>query len=217
MAESHGKIYLYERILYMSFGLLASFIVFAIIISFSIKKQARRKNINEADFWTKESQANSVRRKSLDGLRYIHIPLEAFPTHLLNDDPDVMDCINILENLTAQKIVNLTGWSNTELKLEYGTANITALSEYDQNYTLLVRTLQKWADALLEAGHGAEASVLMQFAVSTQTDVSRTYYKLADYWISRGGAFRLDQLIHTAEALRSSNRDSILRHLRELL
>ena len=128
-----------------------------------------------------------------------------------------MDCINILENLTAQKIVNLTGWSNTELKLEYGTANITALSEYDQNYTLLVRTLQKWADALLEAGHGAEASVLMQFAVSTQTDVSRTYYKLADYWISRGEAFRLDQLIHAAEALRSSNRDSILRHLRELL
>ena len=172
MAESHGKIYLYERILYMSFGLLASFIVFAIIISFSIKKQARRKNINEADFWTKESQANSVRRKSLDGLRYIHIPLEAFPTHLLNDDPDVMDCINILENLTAQKIVNLTGWSNTELKLEYGTANITALSEYDQNYTLLVRTLQKWADALLEAAKFDRKILVEEFIDGREIEVA---------------------------------------------
>lgn len=201
----------------MSFGLLASFIVFAITISYTIKKQARRKNTSEADFWNRESQANSVRRKSLDGLRYVSIPLEKFPTHLLNEDPEVMDCINIIESLTAQKIVNLTGWSNTDLKLEYGTANITALSEYDQNYTLLVRTLQKWADALLEAGYGPQAAVLMEFAVSTRTDVSRTYYQLADYWISKGEAFRLEDLIRAAEDLRSSNRDSILRHLKELL
>ena len=217
MAESHGKIYLYERILYMSFGLLASFIVFAIIISFSIKKQARRKNINEADFWTKESQANSVRRKSLDGLRYIHIPLEAFPTHLLNDDPDVMDCINILENLTAQKIVNLTGWSNTELKLEYGTANITALSEYDQNYTLLARPMQKWADALLEAGHDDEAVILMEFAVSTSTDISRTYCQLADYWAARGRGDKIQEMMRIAEGLRSANKGAILRHLKQSL
>lgn len=217
MAACHGKIYLYERILYMSFGLLASFIVFAITISFAIKKQARRRNSSDADFWARESRANSVRRKSLDGLNYIRIPLESFPTHLLNDDPEVMDCINVLETLTSQKIVNLTGWSNTDLKLEYGTANITALSEYDQNYTLLVRTLQKWADALLEAGCAPEASVLMQFAVSTRTDVSRTYYQLADYWLSRGEAFRVEELIRTAEGLRSSSRESILRHLKGLL
>ena len=201
----------------MNIGFLASFITFSLLVSYNIKKQARRGRRNEKNFWAREAQANSVRRKPLDGLNYVKIPLERFPTHVLNENPEVLECIGIMESLTPLKIVNLTGWTNTELKLEYGAANITALSEYDQNYTLLVRTLQKWADALLEAGHGAEASVLMQFAVSTQTDVSRTYYKLADYWFSRGEAFRLDQLIHTAEALRSSNRDSILRHLRELL
>ena len=40
-----------------------------------------------------------------------------------------------------------------DLKLEYGTANINDLSQYDQNYTLLVRTLQKWAEALAAADH----------------------------------------------------------------
>ncbi len=200
----------------MNFGFIGAFILFTIIISYNIKKQARRGKKEEKDFWARESQANSVRRKSLDGLRYIRIPLEQFPTHLLNDNTDVLECIETLETLTPQKIVNLTGWSNTDLKLEYGTANITVLSEYDQNYTLLVRTLQKWADNLISAGYEKEAAVIMEFAVSTNTDVSNTYYRLADYWISQGESFRVERLIRTAEGLRSSNRNTIVRHLKEI-
>ena len=199
----------------MNFGFIGAFILFTIIISYNLKKQARKKRRDEEDFWARESRANSVRRKSLDGLVYIPVPLEQLPTHLLNDNSTVLECIETLEALSSQKIVNLTGWSNTDLKLEYGTANITALSEYDQNYTLLVRTLQKWADALIAAGHETEASVIMEFAVSTNTDVSSTYYRLADYWISLGESFRVERLIHIAEGLRSSNRDAIIRHLKE--
>lgn len=199
----------------MNWGFIGAFILFTIIISYNIKKQARRETRNEKNFWARESQANSVRRKPLDGLRYIHIPLEQFPTHLLNDNATVLECIETLETLTSQKIVNLTGWSNTDLKLEYGAANITALSEYDQNYTLLVRTLQKWADELIASGYEKEASTIMEFAVSTSTDVSSTYYRLADYWISQGLDFQVERLIHTAEGLRSANRNAILRHLKE--
>ena len=199
----------------MNIGFLASFITFSLLVSYNIKKQARRGRRNEKNFWAREAQANSVRRKPLDGLNYVKIPLERFPTHVLNENPEVLECIGIMESLTPLKIVNLTGWTNTELKLEYGTANITALSEYDQNYTLLVRTLQKWADELIAAGHETEASVIMEFAVSTNTDVSSTYYRLADYWISLGESFRVERLIHIAEGLRSSNRDAIIRHLKE--
>ncbi len=198
----------------MNLGFLASFITFSLLISFTIKRQARKDRNSEKNFWARETQANSVRRKPLDNLNYISIPLETFPTHLRNDNPDVMECIGIMESLTSEKIVNLTGWSNTDLKLEYGTANITVLSEYDQNYTLLVRTLQKWADLLLEENYAKEASVLMAFAVSTNTDISRTYYLLADYWASQGETFRIEQLIRTAEGLRSVNKDAIIRHLK---
>lgn len=199
----------------MSFKFLASFIVFSIFISFTIKRQAKNRKNQDSDFWAMERKSNSVRRKSLDSLNYIHIPLETFPTSVMNENPEVMDCIEIVESLTSQKIVNLTGWSNTELKLEYGTANITALSEYDQSYTLLVCTLQKWADILLDAGYGKEAAVLMEYAVNTRTDVSRTYYQLADYWAFRGEKFRIEELIRIAESLRSSNRNIIIQHLKE--
>ena len=201
----------------MTLYVLASLIGLIAIISICIKRQEKQKKDNENLFWEREHQANFVRRKSLDGLNYISVPTEQFPTHLLSDDSTVKECIDIVNNLATQKILNLTGFTNTDLKLEYGTANITELTEYDQNYIVLVRTLQKWADALLAAGHRSEATVLMEYAVSTNTDVSRTYYCLADYWLSQGETAQVERLIGIAENLKSSNKNIIVRNLKEKL
>lgn len=199
----------------MNLPFLASFIALSIIIAINVKRQAKRSVKTDEDFWNREARANSVRRKSLDGLKYITIPLEAFPTHLLNENPDVLECINVLESLSSRKIVNLTGWSNTDLKLEYGTANINLLTEYDQNYTILVRTLQKWADLLADAGYRKEGLPLLEFAVTTGTDISRTYYLLAEYYASVGQYRDIDRLRQNAKNLRSVNRDIIVKHLQE--
>lgn len=200
----------------MNIVILASLIVFIIFLSVRIKRQTKIQQNSENNFWERERLANSVRKKSLDNLNYILIPLETFPTHIMQEDETVLECIDLMESLTAQKIVNLTGYSNTDLKLEYGTANITVLTEYDQNYTLLVRTLQKWADALIAAGHAKEAAVLMEFAISTQTDISRTYYQLADYYVSQRESDKIQWLKDTADGLRSSNRNSIMNRLQEM-
>lgn len=197
----------------MNIALLASSLIIVILIAYNVKRQNKLKSQAESEFWAREQKANSVRRKSLDGLDYVTIPLESFPTHILQQDNIVAECIETLESLTAQKIVNLTGYTNTDLKLEYGTANITALSEYDQNYTVLVRTLQKWADVLIEAGYLEEACILMEFAVDTGTDISHTYYKLAEYYSSRGEDDNIRRLKGLAGALRCSNRSIILKHL----
>ncbi len=197
----------------MNLFILASSIIVVFLIASSTRRQKKLQAKEEENFWARERRANSTRRKSLDGLPYIAIPLETFPTHILQQDSVVSECIEILENLTSQKIVNLTGYSNTDLKLEYGTANINLLSEYDQNYTLLVRTLQKWADVLLGTGYMEEACVLMEFAVFTGTDISRTYYELAAYYASQNQEDKIRQLKDSVSALRSSNRDLILTHL----
>lgn len=199
----------------MTIFLLASSLLIAFVIFVSVRQQKKRFSRQEESFWLRERQANSVRRKSLDGLPYITIPLERFPTHILTQDSVVAECIDMVQELTGRKIVNLTGFTNTDLKLEYGTANITLLSEYDSNYTILVRTLQKWADVLIEAGYEEEAAVLMEFAVSTGTDVSRTYYALASYRASRGEGEQIRRLKKQAEALRSANGPIIRRNLEQ--
>ena len=199
----------------MNLLILASLIVFSLTLAYMLKRTKRKEEDVEQSFWERERQANSVRRKSLEHLNYIKIPLETLPTHLLTDDQNVAECVELLQNLSAHPIVNLTGYSNTDLKLEYGTANITALSEYDQNYTLLVRTLQKWADILLEKNYPQAAETVMEFAVQTNTDVSRTYYKLAELYAAEGKQDKIQNLITTAQALRSANKKAIVRTLQE--
>jgi len=195
--------------------ILASLIIFCSLLSMQLKRNKKENKETEQSFWNREHKANSVRKKPLDDLDYITIPMDRFPTALLRDDTYINDCIETLETLSGQPIVNFTGYSNTDLKLEYGTANITVLTEYDQNYTTLVRTLQKWADLLLEKGCSAEAEILMEYAVSIRTDISKTYYKLAEIYAVRLENERVQKLIETAEALRSANKNVIVRTLRE--
>ncbi|MBQ7933481.1 MAG: hypothetical protein IJ327_01655 [Lachnospiraceae bacterium] len=199
----------------MKFPIFASFIIFVIVVKHAIKKQQNSKQNIEESFWDRERRSNSVRRKSLEDLDYIKIPLDELPLEVLTENPEVAQCIATIKELADTPIVNLTGYSNTDLKLEYGTANITQLSQYDQSYTLLVSTLQKWAEYLYQAGFMQETLQILEFALSTGTDVSKTYYLLAELYISRGEPDKITHLIEMAQELRSINRSSIVRTLQE--
>ena len=199
----------------MKLYILASVIIFCWVIHHAITRDNRIAHKVEKDFWERERRANETRKKPLDGLAYIQIPFQDLPLDLLPENAEVQDCIATIRGLSDTKIVNLTGYTNTDLKLEYGTANITPLSQYDQSYTLLVSTLQKWADLLWSEGYEAEAASIMEFSLSTHTDTSRTYYLLAQYDIKKGETEPLSRLPETAASLRSSNREQILRHLSE--
>lgn len=123
------------------------------------------------------------------------------------------ECKEILRSLSTQKIVNLTGYTNTDLKLSYGTANITCLTEYDQNYTLLVSTLQKWAEALYRGGAKKECRQVLEYAVSVGTDVSHTYFLLADLYDEEGENDLKCSLIEKASGLSSLSSKVIVRTL----
>ena len=205
----------------MSLKFLASLIIFIVFVYFIIivaqatRRQRTLAEKKEQEFWARERKANSVRKKSLDGLDYVKIPLDRLPLDALPEDEKVREYREILTYLSTQPIVNFTGYTNTDLKLEYGTANITPLSQYDQNYTALVRTLQQWAELLLKAGLTQEAETVLSYAVSIGTDVSHTYYELAKIYADRAEYDKIADLIHQAEGLRSALRGAIVRTLQE--
>ena len=199
----------------MNLVFLASFILFILILSMILSKKSKESKKAEALFWERERMADSVRRKPLDNLDYIKIPLDNLPLNVMEENPAVRECVDTLKTLSTQPIVNLTGYSNTDLKLEYGTANITVLSDYDENYTVLVRTLQKWADLLWDSGFTSQAASIMEFAISTKTDISHTYYRLAKYYSENGQRDKISFLIETAQSLHSANSKAIVRTLQE--
>ena len=205
----------------MSLKFLASLIIFIVfvytilIVARNTQRQKALAEKKEQEFWDREKRANSVRKKSLDGLDYVRIPLDKLPMDALPEDEKAREYKELLTYLSTQPIVNLTGFTNTDLKLEYGTANITPLSQYDQNYTALVRTLQQWAELLLNAALTEEAETVLAYAISIGTDVSHTYYALAKIYAGREEYDKIADLILRAEGLRSALRNSIVRTLQE--
>jgi hypothetical protein len=195
---------------------LASILILAFVIHRAIKKGSQESMSTEKAFWERERKANEVRRKSLDALDYILVPLDELPVNILTDKNEVKECVELLRNLSSQRIINLTGYTNTDLKLKYGAANIQYLTEYDQNYTLLVRTLQKWAEMLLEAGYTQESRQIWEYAVQIGTDVSKTYYALANLYRAAGESSQIDGLIQSAQSLRSQSRTFIIKGLKEI-
>lgn len=199
----------------MKFPFFASFIVFCLWLSHQLKKAKKAQINREKSFWELEALANSTRRKSLEHLDYIQIPLTKFSFDQLTPNHKIKDCKEILQNLATQKIVNLTGFTNTDLKLQYGAANLPLLMEYDQNYTLLVRTLQSLAEEYFKQGFYKETEETLEFALSTGTDVSQSYFLLADLYEKRGENNRVEDLIQKANDVPSILKNSIVRTLQE--
>ena len=166
----------------MKFPFFASFVVVAIFFNISMRRVSRKEEDKEAAFWRKEREANNVRRKSLENLDYISIPVDILPFDTAGDNAVLKEAEKKVSGLKDEKIVNLTGITNTDLKLEYGTANITELSRFDQNYTSLVCALQEWGKELYNLGRYEDSAKVLEFAVKTRSDVTATYKLLVDMY-----------------------------------
>jgi hypothetical protein len=203
----------------MKFPFLASFILLIIFFNLRSRRVTRKVEEQEQDFWARESESNNVRKKSLDTLEYVHIPFDLLPFGTAGDNGILQQAEDDLTALKDEKIVNLTGISNTDLKLEYGTANITPLTQYDQNYTALVCTLQTWGQELYNQGRFEDAAKVLEFSVKTRTDITATYRLLIDMYKTKLGYNeeeinkKLEGLIPIAKSLNSLSRNTILKLL----
>jgi len=199
----------------MKFPFFASFIVFCAWLGYEIHKHRNLEKKSIDAFWEKEQKANNTRRKSLDSLDYITIPSDILTMTLQTDDAIINECLETLIELSKEPIVNLTGISNTDLKLKYGAPNISLLTAYDQRYTTLARTLQSFGKALYDNGYAKDAKTVLEFAISTHTDVSSTYKLLTTIYKEQGTPEKILSLIPVAESLNSSLKNSIIKMLEE--
>lgn len=119
--------------------------------------------------------------------------------------------------LSGKRILNLTGISNTELRLTYGTMNLDPLTAYDQNFTVLIRSLQKWGALLVSSGNYNDAVTVLSYAVSIGSDIAGTYTLLGRLYKSKKEFQKIEELKQSAEQLTTLMKPSIIRDLDQLL
>lgn len=187
------------------------FVVFLILLTVALRKSTNSQKQVEEDFLAREQAANNTRRADISHLDYIIIPPEIFPPEPQTENE------RRLKELSGEKILNLTGLSNTDLKLAYGVANLDALSEYDSNFTSLVSTLGSYGKELYDTGRLAEARKVLEYAVSIRADAGVVYTTLAELYRSSGEADKIPALIASAGELNSLSKDAILKKLNAML
>lgn len=185
------------------FPFLAIFITFCLILAYYIRRGDAAQQKAEDAFWEKERRSNAVPKKDISKLDYINIPFEKIPAVL---DTSAEKSFFALKD---KPMVNFTGISNTDLKLTYGTANITALSQYDTNFTEFVALLPEYTSELSEAGYTDTAEMLLEFAVNANADSRKIYTQLAAIYQEKGESDKLYALHEHAERLPESTKKSI--------
>ena len=163
-------------------------------------------------FWERERQANLTRKKDISNLDFIHVPVNALPFPEI-DSEEITDVQKHILALASGKIVNFTGLSNTDLKLQYGAPNINILMEYDKNYLELVRSLYRYGKLLYDRGLINEAQSILEYAMSIKTDVSANYTLLATIYKEKNNSDGINSVISAAEELTSLTKKSLLTNL----
>ncbi len=190
---------------------LALFIIFLLVLNVFIHKDNHFQEKTEKDFWTREQEANFTRKKDISNLGYLTIPPEKIPQTLHTEAEQK------LISLSSCRMLNLTGKTNTDLKLEYGVANLDALIEYDNNFTEFVKAVSVYAGELIDAGQPNHAQALLELAVSYHADSTAIFTLLANLYQEKGQTNQIQSLLETARELDSLSKPIIIEKLQAYL
>ena len=200
---------------YFGFIFLIASITLCYLIARAVANYNRNVHKSEKQFWAKESESNNVRRVDISTLDYVVIPSNALP---LNEAAN-NGCgpqVKIIENLSSKKILNLSQYTNTDLKLMYGPANLDTLTECDNNYTELIKTLDKMGSLLIDCSKQDLAKAFLEYSVSIGSDISATYANLGSIYMSIDDKASFNQLLKTANGLSSLSKPTIIAKLNNI-
>ena len=158
--------------------LLICIVIFIVILKFKLRAIEQKEAQEEAEFLALEQKASLPVKRDMNDLSFFTIPLDTLP-FLTNTDKELQKIQDKVRKLSTKKICSLSNMSNTDLKLKYGAGNLKELSEYDQNYTTLLRTLADWGLCLYKHGYLKEAELVCEYAKACGSDIRDTYITLA--------------------------------------
>lgn len=196
--------------------LSAIIVVFIVWLQYEIRKTSRNTRKVSERFWRREQDANMTRRLDISQLNYITLDITRLPM-MEHTDSTINSYRDTILKLLDKKIVNLSGFTNTELKLKYGAANINILIECDSNYINLVSILQKWAERLYHNGDISKAITVLEYAVSFYTDVKRTYSLLAELYIQQNTPDKINHLLETIPLTQIKDKDKLIKQLKSMI
>lgn len=197
--------------------ILPYFIIILIVIQLYLKKSTRSGSERSKKYWEREQKANSTRKQDISTLNYIKwddslpaIDNSLTLADILNNSPEALKAYNNIQTLKTEPMLNLSEYSNTDLKLKYGVANLDTLTQYEDNYTSFIKSLSELGHILIEHKDISDATAFLEYAVRIGSDIRLTYTDLYALYSEAENASKIRQLRQYASLIKSVNKDLIV-------
>ena len=200
----------------MLFPILGIVLVGMIALALRYRYLNKKIDNDKEAFFERERRANSTPKKDISNLTYIKVPLEKFPLGQIEDE-DIKSIEDKLIAISKKDILNLVGKTNTDLKEEYGVPNFEKMQEVGENFNDLTVTLVEYGNELMLRNMLDEAISVLEYGIAIKTDISKNYTLLGDCYKQKNQLRRIKVLREQAEHYDGIMRESIIRHLDELL
>lgn len=191
-------------------------LMFVLWIRYQTKKSTQTIESASEEFWRKEQEANFIRNQPLDSINFIEVPLHQLPI-IESTDKELQKLQDTLLAISKEKIANLSQYTNTELKLTYGTGNFTFLSQCDTNYITLLQTIQQLANLHQENDNIPAAIAYYEYAVECKSENSNTYVNLALLYSHTNNEAKVEDLKNLILLSEYKNKDTILKKVERSL
>lgn len=195
---------------------IVCFLIFCAWLFYELRKSSRKDKEKSDEFWAREAEANSTRKKDISHLPLLQVKEEEIPIGNSTDE-SVLYYIDHLRNIIKTPMIDLSEYSNTDLKLAYGVANFATLSEYDENYNTFLLALSNLGRSYARAEEFelAEKTYLLAFhhgsmKLSDYTDLAHVYLRLDNPQGISSLIQRLEDSCHPRKA-------SIIENLQQIL
>lgn len=186
-----------------AFPILIIIAVCLIFLTIKRHRLAKKLTETEEEYLKREHDANFARKQDISKLPYVKIPA------------DICSYDSEIAALAAEEksILNLSGQSNTDLKLAYGVANLEILTKCDDNYAALVKKLNTVGKDFLDNNNTSDATRVLEYAVEIGSDISTTYEMLANIYNDTNDGEKINALRESAMKLNSIQKETILKKI----
>lgn len=199
----------------MAFPCLAVFITICLVLFFRYKFINDKREEKEQDFFDKERSARTTVGHIYES-DYEVIPLSKFSFNLC-EDPSIVEMEEKIKVLSTEKLLNLTGVSNTDVKLRFGVNHFDEAVACGEKYDELIGLLVNYAIGLDDHGFSEESANILEYLVKNDCDIKAAWIALGKHYASKSEFDKIKSLIEKVDSSKLSIKSATKQQLTDML
>ena len=184
---------------------LICFVIFVLWMFYEQRKSQNKDKEASDAFWERERMANQTRKKDISHLPILHVEESELPL-ITTENESVLYYIDHIRKIIKSPMLDLSEYSNTDLKLAYGVGNFKVLL-----------ALTNLARACTEAGLYSEAEQTFLLAFHYGSQKMTDYTSLADVYLHLEEPEKISALIRNVEDGPLPHKEALIQALEQKL